>query len=242
MWVPKKCQSIADAIKALKLTKQLEAELLRSVPPSGKSAVREIINMTNKKIGEKQRDLLKCIESYVPEPGDPLRTIFDATVIVEILHSNQNIRGPQIHEIKLVIIFSGDREVVKIANFPEIKTEEYDTPLGKGSTTVTHRGQFLNGTFDLSSGHMDIPLKLYFDQSIDIPFVDEDSEIDFIDEHSITTREVSAESEEKILTGSPLNRETSEMTLVGVAEFKGGYPLGDHECCITIKGTLRDLP
>ena len=242
MWVPKKCRSIADAIKALKLTHQSQAELLRFVPPSGKPDIIEIIKMTNKKIGEKKRDLRKCIESYVPEPGDPLRTKFVATVIVEILHPNPGIRGPHTFEIEIAIEFSGDREIVKILNFPEIKTEEYNTSVGKCTTTVTHRGQFLRGTFDLSSGHMGMPMKLYFDQSIDWPFIDEDSEIDYIDEHLFTTREVSAESEEKILTGSPLNRQTSEMTLVSESEFKDGYPLGGNECCITIRGRLKDLP
>ena len=89
--------------------------------------------------------------------------------------------------------------------------------------------EFNDGTFFPDTGHMVLKLSLFFDQSLDMPILTEDSSMNNL---LLSTM---------VEPGSPLNRETKELTLAGTGVFTDGV-LGSYQGNLALVGALQDLP
>jgi hypothetical protein len=134
-------------------------------------------------------------------------------------------------DVSLGIRFSVDRRDVQITSFPPIETKSFNTPFGSSKSTVTLIGGG-SGTFDPNSGQIAIPITLHFDQSLDVPMVQEDADVSL---------ELKTDAE----GGSPLDRASGRITLAANAQFHGSggvNPLRNKACSVVISGALDPLP
>ena len=127
------------------------------------------------------------------------------------------------------IEFSADRERVTLHGFDPLTTPEYSAKVGfvtvTNSTTV-HLQSADQGTIT-RDGHVEIPVVLHFDHSVDAPFVEEDSDLAI----TLSTR---AEG------GGALD-ERGKVTLVGEGLFEGGH-LAGKRCLLTYEARVKPLP
>ncbi len=162
----------------------------------------------------------------VPE-ASPQDTTFRGIAYVDI--PEQDISEDR--EITLGIQFSVDRRRVEITDFPPIVTEAFDTPFGSSRSTVTLGGGGA-GRFDPSSGTIEVPVTLNFDQSLDVPIVQEDVRADL----TLSTSE----------PGAPFNRDDASVSLAGSGTFEGigggVNPLSGFDVRVVIAGTLDPGP
>ena len=82
-----------------------------------------------------------------------------------------------------------------------------------------------------------MPITLYFDQSIDLPFVSEDSDLPLI----LTTGNATSPRGAFTLAGTLLNPTTGVVTLVGASAFQRGF-LNHIDCSVSITGTVLPSP
>jgi len=128
--------------------------------------------------------------------------------------------GPYYNDLRFKIRINGDRTVITLTDFPAIGTS-FDTPLGTNTTVITRTG---GGTGRYAAGTIVIPIALHFDQSIDVPGLEEDSDLSL---------ELSTDP-----PGSPLRPEPfGNVTLVGSGQFIGGI-LGGYTGTLTIRGVI----
>ena len=167
-------------------------------------------------------DIANGAASSVTE-ASPLDATFsgEATVAIPELHVSES------RKIELGLRFSADRRRVDITSFPPIETKRYNTPLGGSRSTVSLR-KSSPGTFDPQSGAIAIEVTLHFDQSLDVPMVNEDAD---------TTLVLKTDA----AGGSALDSKTGQITLAATGSFqgKGGVnPLRGKSCEARIAGTL----
>jgi hypothetical protein len=160
--------------------------------------------------------------------ASPFETKFEGTALVTI--PDQDVSEDR--TISLGIRFSVDRRRVEISSFPPIQTESFDTPFGSTRSTVTLDSSS-TGEFDPDSGRLVIPVTLEFDQSLDVPLINEDARAAF---------ELSTEAQ----GGAAFDRETSDLTLAAQSTFEGiggGInPLDGLEVHVAISGALDPAP
>jgi hypothetical protein len=133
-------------------------------------------------------------------------------------------------DVNLGIRFGAKRKDVEITEFPPIVTKRFSTPLGSSKSTVTLASSS-TGTYDRTTGQIVIPVKLAFDQSLDVPVVDEDAGLDV---------ELRTDAE----GGSPVDA-AGNVTLAANGEFRGRgkvNPLNHKPCHIIIQGKLEPSP
>ncbi len=141
--------------------------------------------------------------------------------------------GPITKEVSIQLWFDEDRTKIMIHDMSPIKTDPFDTPLGKNVTTVTLINQAA-GTFDPAYGTIRIPVRLLIDHSIDIPIYKEDSTLEIVlSTESVTSPLGNAE-------GSRLN-ETGQVTLVGASQFNAGI-LNGYWGVVVITGVISPHP
>ena len=234
------CKPISDEVTNLRSLINILQDELRTAPPSHKPFLIRQIRKFKSELGEKEDELAQCM---LDNPGpQPLIVNITGTVVFRIDNTNTAIAGPHtIDPVAFQLRFNPDLSRLTIRNFPAIQTMEFDTPFGKNTTTVTRIGGGV-GIFDPPSGHMEIPISLLFDQSLDIIIVEEDSRLHFREDNPLSTRQVNSPTGVFEETGSPLNRSTGEIRLVGGSVFEGGFPLGGSDASIEIVGSLSPVP
>ncbi len=180
-----------------------------------------------------------CLISSGHPTARPLATTFCG--MATLVTSDQRAAGPFVENICLGVYFNASRSEIHIISFPSISTDPFPVqapwPIGTlyNVTTISKIGGG-NGIFDKAQGAAAVNLQLRFDQSIDIPFKDEDSDTtSFV----LTTGSIGGISGP--LFGNTLDRTTRRMILVGSFEFVGGI-LDRKTGNLIIEGTFADLP
>jgi hypothetical protein len=162
----------------------------------------------------------------VPE-ASPLETTFKGTAVVSIPEQDVN----EDRAVTLGIRFDVSRREVTITSFPAIETESFDTPFGSTRSTVTLASGGA-GTFDPDSGSLEIPVTLQFDQSLDVPLINEDVRATF----ALSTQQ----------PGAALDRETGTVSLAAESTFQGigggVNPLDGLDVTVVISGALNPVP
>jgi len=159
-------------------------------------------------------------------PAQPLASTFRGQVQVEI-PSLDVVVG---RDLSFDVRFSADRTRVEITSFAPIVTDPFDTPFGSNVSTVTWASGG-SGTYDPSSGHVNVPVTLHFDQSLSILFINTDVDATF----ALST---AAEG------GSALDAETGQIVLAASSTFVGGgaNPLRDASVRVVLTGALDPRP
>ena len=78
--------------------------------------------------------------------------------------------------LQIAVRFSPDHRRVSVVAFPSFTTTTFNTPFGKNTTTVSLKsgGQ---GSFDPVTGRVSLQVTLHFDQSLDVPLIEEDTDV-----------------------------------------------------------------
>jgi hypothetical protein len=109
-------------------------------------------------------------------------------------------------------------------------TKRFKTPFGSSKSTVSLiRAD--EGGYDAGSGRVAVPVTLGFDQSLDVPVVDEDAEL---------TVELSTDA-----PGGARLDASGHVALAGEGKFRGRggmNPLEGKPCRIVISGTFDPRP
>lgn len=129
--------------------------------------------------------------------------------------------GPKTAEVNVGLAFGEDRRTVVLEDFPPIVLPE-------GEITQVREAQ---GSFDPATGTMSLPTTLEFAVG------------GFVGSPTITFGLTTATASRGIFTetGSPLDRATGEIVLVGVGTFDGGA-LGGHHASLVIDGSIDPIP
>jgi hypothetical protein len=249
------CQPLADEVEGLVATKRSFQEELGTASPTVKPFLVRTIRELNVEIAEKQGELRACMEDHPVDVPEPLTTSLEGTVTVEIDHGDDRIRGP--HSVgftsgsdppTLRLRFDGDRTTVKVVEMTPVETEPFDTPAGSNTTTVrrvVNEGRTV-GSYDDATGHIDLPLDLHFDNSVDVPFVEEDAPVNF----DLTTRRVEnpvGSYEHVTLEGRPVDDDgafavVGESTFVDTSGTFSMTILGGRDVALVAEGRLSDVP
>jgi hypothetical protein len=164
-----------------------------------------------------------------------LITNFVGRTTFTIADPDPRIAGPFFQDLNLSPVFAADRKSVDMGTFPRITVVSPGTQLGDDTITITKKAGG-SGSFDMGSGHMVVPLTLHFDHSLPDLFVG-DSDLRLV----LTTGAATSPTGAFSLTGTPLNRTTGLVTLVGASKFVGGY-LDPRDCSVSITGTILPSP
>jgi hypothetical protein len=160
--------------------------------------------------------------------ASPLESRFRGTAALSI--PDQDVEDDR--DIELAIRFDVSRRQVSLTSFPAITTDPFDTPFGSSRSTVTLVSS-AQGRFDPESGSLQIPVTLQFDQSLDVPLINEDARASF---------DLSTSG----LGGAAFERESGSLALGDSASFQGiggGInPLDGLEVRVVIDGVLDPSP
>lgn len=140
----------------------------------------------------------------------------------ELTTSHPSAAGPFRNDVTLDLVISGDRSAITITDFPPIKTQPFDTPVGENTTTVTRIGGG-TGRYDVGGtpGHIAMPIQLHFDHSLEVAG---DSDLSL---------ELSTDP-----PGSPVTPEPfGQVSLVGSGQFVEGF-LGGETGNLKVAGTI----
>jgi hypothetical protein len=109
------------------------------------------------------------------EPAEdnlPLEATFIGAATMEI----PSLDVTQTKALRIGVRFSADRKRVQVMSFPSFTTNAFDTPFGQSRTTVSLKSGG-SGSFDPTTGRLSLPVTLHLDQSLDVPFVQEDADV-----------------------------------------------------------------
>jgi hypothetical protein len=164
--------------------------------------------------------LAHCLAAPALQPQQPLEARFTGTATLTTTFGQAP--GPFVEDLAFNVVFDSSRTMLSIVSFPLI-VERFETPLGENTTTITRRS---GGSGSYSAGNIVLPLGLRFDHSVDLPFFQEDSDLDIV----LTTAP----------PGSPLTPEPfGNVTLAGSATFSRGV-LGGDTGTLVIAGTISE--
>ena len=127
--------------------------------------------------------------------------------------------------VAIGVRFSRDHQRLRVTSFPAFTTASFDTPLGKSTTTVslTSGGE---GTFDPQTGRLQLQVTLHFDQSLDLPLLQEDADLNL----TLTSDQAKPLSQGEMF---------AEVGVTAQSRFTapGGFnPLAGKPCQISISG------
>lgn len=167
-----------------------------------------------------------ALDAPPSETAQPLDTTFRGQVQVNIPSLDVSVT----RDLSFDLRFSADRAQVQITTFAPIVTDPFDTPFGQNASTVTWVGGG-QGTFDPSTGRVDVPVTLHFDQSLSIPFVNPDVDATF----ALST---AADG------GAALDPESGQLALAAGSTFtgSGANPLRGAEVRVVLTGALDPKP
>jgi hypothetical protein len=223
MALPPECQAIQDNIEGLEQERRSEQEELQQAAPGQKPSIIQRIRAINRQIVALEDQLAQCIATTPPPPPPPppLSATFTGTASITTTFSQAP--GPFTQSVQFGLFFDGFRTFISITGFPAITTAPFSTPFGSNTTTVTKIG---GGSGSYASGNIVMPITLRFDQSLDLPFFEEDSTLGLV----LTTNS----------PGSPVNA-GGNVSLVGSGTFQDGV-LGGSTGNLTIAGTISPVP
>ena|GEM_PF-4404248 len=78
--------------------------------------------------------------------------------------------------LQIGVRFSPDHRRVTVIDFPKFTTTAFSTPFGTNQTTVS-LASARAGSFDPKTGRVELQVTLHLDQSLDVPFIEEDSDV-----------------------------------------------------------------
>jgi hypothetical protein len=220
--LPAACRSIQLKINELKAEREaLQADLQEASTPQKSGLASAIARLTNQ-ISQKNTELSSC----KIRNGIPVALNAGFTGRVTLTTTFGKARGPFSKDVSGRLLFSADRRNVHLLGSLPPLTQSFDTPLGTNTTTVT---AFSNGegSFDKATGQMAVPVQVFFDQSINIPFKEEDSKL-------FLTLSTSAPG------GSPVDS-AGNFVASGNGVFQDGV-LDDERGTITLAGRLDRRP
>ena len=221
------CEDIKGRIDNLnELRSDVVAQLRIERNRRERSRLLQEFKLLGQQISLEQLKLERCLLEAAGK--FPLATRFTGSFDLTTTFSDAP--GPFDGEIELGVLFNASRTTLGITSFPEIVVGPFDTPFGDNVTTVRMISGGA-GIFNNQTGTAAVSLSLRFDHSIDIPFFEEDSTLPI----TLTTGSVAN------LQGSPLNRKTKEMTLVGRGTFNGGIMDGSSGS-LRVSGKFEQLP
>jgi hypothetical protein len=155
--------------------------------------------------------------------GAVLETRFFGVATMEIPSLNVK----QTKHIELGVRFSADRRNVAVTSFPAITTKRFSTPFGGSQSTITLVGGG-QGSLDPQSGQIQLPVTLHFDQSLDVPLIQEDADVAL----ALTTSGDGARV---------LDLDSGQVALRAESKFQGRggiNPLNRKSCRVTITGAF----
>jgi hypothetical protein len=222
MSVPTQCQQLAEQVQALEQERNGLQDDLHEAAPGAKAGLVAQIRILNRQISAGRDQLLACIANNPPvAPQSGLAATFTGEASITTTHTSAP--GPYVSKIQLGLLFDDARTSVQITAFPPIVTEPFNTPYGANVTTVTKTG---GGVGSYAGGNAAIPLKLRFDQSIDLPFYEEDSDLSV----GLSTD----------APGSPVDAE-GNVVIAGSGVFQKGV-LGGSTGTLVITGKIAPVP
>ena len=126
--------------------------------------------------------------------------------------------------LQIGVRFSRDHKRVRVVSFPAFTTAGFDTPFGRSTTTVslTTGG---TGSFDPDTGRMALQVTLHFDQSLDVPLLEEDADV---------TLQLSTDGV-RPLTQGPMFAEAG-LSAEAQLQTRGLNPLAGKRCQVSIAG------
>jgi hypothetical protein len=215
------CKELADMIEALEQERSDLQQELQSAAPGQKAGLVAQIKALNRQIAAAHDQLVDCLGPPPPPPPPPLLATFTGTATITT--TNGSAPGPFTAGVQLGLLFDAARTSVLITSFPLIATQPFSTPFGDNVTTVSKTG---GGFGSYANGNIVMPLTLHFDQSLDLPVFEEDSDL---------TLGVSTNP-----PGSPVDA-TGGVTLAGSGVFQRGF-LGGATGTLSISGTISPVP
>jgi hypothetical protein len=78
--------------------------------------------------------------------------------------------------LQIGVRFSPDHRRVTVIDFPKFTTKAFSTPFGTNQTTVS-LASARAGSFDPKTGRVELQVTLHLDQSLDVPLIEEDSDV-----------------------------------------------------------------
>jgi hypothetical protein len=139
----------------------------------------------------------------------------------ELTTTNRNAAGPFSSPISLAVEFTDCRTAMRITNFSTI-TNTSQTQLGQNTSTITMTGGG-TGTFDFSSGRLEIPMTLGFRNSLQVFG------------NSTLPLRLAAEGPNK------KNAQDGSVTFVGTGTFAGGA-LNGSQGTVRVTGSFSPRP
>lgn len=220
------CNPIRQELADLQAEKRaLQADLAQASGNMKWGILRQIAGLATL-ILTKQQELNACLREH--NGCQPLSTIFNCTATLTTTHPSAP--GPYMNTLALGVWFDCARTQLLITSFPPITVGPFPTPIGSNTTVITMNGGGV-GSFDVHTGAIAIPLSLFFDQTIDLPLLIEDSTLPIM----LGTGNAGS------LTGSPFNPATRAATLVGTGVFNDGI-LGGFRADLVVAGSFVDQP
>ena len=217
------CQAIADEIAAMEAEKRdLQLEL-QSAPTNQKAFLAAQIKSLIRQVAAANVRLTNCIMTSgptAPPPPPPLDSVLSGTATLTTTFAQAT--GPFVVPVSIQATFNGARTFVGITSFPPL-TAQFNTPLGPNTCTITKAS---GGTGSYAAGQMSIPIVLHFDQSIDLPFFDEDSNLSLV----LSTN----------APGQPVNT-SGQIMLSGSGTFTGGV-LNGSSGTVAVDGAFNPVP
>jgi hypothetical protein len=152
----------------------------------------------------------------------PLEATFVGMATMEI----PSLDVTQRKHVRIGVRFSADRKRVRVTSFPAFTTLAFDTPFGKSQTTVSLKSGG-SGTFDPETGKLDLQLTLHLDQSLDVPFVQEDADVALA---------LSSDGERGVPIGRGAGQAQVQLAASSRFVAAGLSPLDHKTCHVTIAG------
>jgi len=224
-------QEIA-ALMAAKRTLQVES---RKAPQAQKEFFSGIIKGIDREMQGKQEEFTRFVDTdsvtslellTADFVDSPFTAELYGTVTIEIDHDNGEIRGP--HTVTFspeddtpTLRLRFDQTTVEVDELTPVETDPHDTPVGTNTTTVSRvvNDGRRTGTFDRESGHIELPLNLFFDNSVSAPRVETDAPVNFdLSTHGVTSPVGSYQHVD--LDGAPLDPETMAFKVVDESMFE----------------------
>jgi hypothetical protein len=136
--------------------------------------------------------------------------------------------GANVAPAEMDMVFDAARTSVAVANFVPIVSQPFQTSLGMNTTTVSLQS---GGNGPYNAGSMAISLVLFFDQSIDLPFID-------IEEDSTLPLRLTTDPPGSVVDAA------GNVVLAGTGTFQGGFlnPLNGMTADVTLTGKITPPP
>jgi hypothetical protein len=196
---------------------------LKHGAPEDRPAIRAKIREDNKKLVTLRAQLAECIASQPPIPP-PTEAYFIGSS--EFTTTNDNAPGPFPDDLAFRMNIGGDLATITIETFPPLGAV-FDTPLGRGTTTVTLIG---GGTGSYDAGKISLQITLHFATTIELPVGDTTDSSDL----SIVLSTDPPQGSPVTPAPGPFGK----VRLFGSGQFIGGF-LGGSTGTLKVIGTIK---